>query len=81
MSFQIYSDIADRIVSVQVDDQGTFDVVGDVNHKKTVPLSFAKVHVNGDGITQAPCVAGIEANSCYKVWILNAQVRVDPSLN
>lgn len=81
MSFEIYSDIADRIVSVQVDDQGTFDVVGDVNHKKTVPLRFAEVQVNGGGITQAPRVVGIEDNSCYRVWILNAQVRVDPSPN
>ncbi len=81
MSFQIYSDIPDpdRVVSVQVDDSGTFDVIGDVNHKFTVDLQFAQTHVSGGGITQAQRVVGIANGSCYRVWINNGQVRVDPS--
>jgi hypothetical protein len=79
MSYQIYSDIPNRVVSVLVDNNGTFAIIGDVNHKFTVDLSFAEVHVNGGGINQAQRVVGIEDGSCYRVWILNGQVRVDPS--
>ena len=79
MSYQIYSDIPDRVVSVLVDNNGMYAVIGDVNHKFTVDLRFAEVHVNGPGINQAQRVVGIDNGSCYRVWIVNGQVRVDPS--
>jgi hypothetical protein len=69
MPFSIYSAIPARVVSVQTDMQGTYQVVGDQHHQLQVNLNFAKIHVNGDGITQAPTFNG--ANGRLEVRLLN----------
>ncbi len=67
-----------RIISVLIEDSGTFDVIGDVNRKFTVYLKFAETHVSGVRITQAQRVVGINNGPRYRVWVINGQVRVVP---
>lgn len=80
MAFSIYSGIPDRVVSVQIDDQGGFGVVGVGRaHEIQVNLRFAQVHVAGGGITQAQRVVGIENGSRFEVRLLNNNVRIQPT--
>ena len=76
MPFSIYSAIPARVVSVQTDMQDTYQVVGNQNHPLQVNLTFAKVHVNGDGITQAPTFTG--ANGFLEVRLYRNEVRIQP---
>jgi hypothetical protein len=79
MAFRIYSAIPGRVVSVQTDDQGTFEVVGQgVAHERQVNLRFAEVHVAGGGINQAQRVVGIENGARLEVRLLNDTVRIQP---
>lgn len=78
MSFRIYSGIPGRVVSVQTDDNGTFEVVGQGQaHELDVDLRFAQVHVAGGGIQQAQRVVGIEDGSRFEVILLNDLVRIE----
>lgn len=67
MAFTIFSQIPNRIVSVQIDNDGTFDVVGDAEHARQVNLQFVQVHVNGNGIIQAQRVLGVEDGDIFSV--------------
>lgn len=79
MTFTIYSGIPGRVVSVQVDDQGSYDVVGlGATHARAVNMGFADVHVAGGGITQAQRVTGVANGSKYEVVLLNNAVRIQP---
>jgi hypothetical protein len=79
MAFRIFSGIPDRVVSVQIDDQGAFGVVGvGQAHELAVNLRFAQVHVAGAGVTQAQRVVGIENGSRLEVLMTNNRVRIQP---
>lgn len=80
MSFNIFSSIPGRVVSVQIDDQGTFNVVGQGQaHELLVNLRYAQVHVAGaPAVTQAQRLVGIENGSRLEVLLLNDQVRLQP---
>lgn len=79
MAFTIYSDTgAAHVVSVQTDEHGAFEVVGDIHHRRAVNLGFAQVHVTGAGITQAQRVVGVQNGAHFRVSLLNNGVRIDP---
>lgn len=79
MPFRIYSGIPDRVVSVQTDDEETYEVVGQGQaNELTVNLRFAQVHVDGGGIEQAQRVVGIADGSRFEVILLNNRVRIEP---
>lgn len=77
MAFRIYSAIPTRVVSVQIDMDGDFDVVGDQAHERQVNLNFAKVQVNGGGITQAPTFTSA-TNLRLEVRLVNTTVTIVP---
>lgn len=74
MAFQIYSAIPNNIVAVQIDMQGGFDVVGNINHQKTVNLGFAQVHVTGNNLQQAARLLGLENGDVVRVDLNGNQV-------
>ena len=77
MAFHIYSAI-NNVVSVQTDMQSTFEVVGQGQaHELLVNLNFAKVHVAGDGITQAPTFTGASGLR-FEVQLRNNNVTIQP---
>ncbi|NIA00812.1 hypothetical protein [Massilia sp. CCM 8734] len=80
MAFTIFSGIPGRVVSVQVDDQGTYNVMGQAQaHELHVPLQYAQVHVAGaPAVTQAQRLPGIANGSRLEVILLNDQVRLQP---
>lgn len=80
MAFTIFSGIPGRVVSVQIDDQGTYNVMGqDQAHEQNVPLQYAQVHVAGaPAVTQAQRLPGIANGSRFEVILLNDQVRLQP---
>lgn len=80
MAFFIYSGIPGRVVSVQIDDQGTFNVIGNSQATElTVPLQYAQVHVAGaPAVTQAQRLPGIANGSRLEVILLNDAVRLQP---
>lgn len=77
MAFRIYSAIPNRVVSVQVDMDGQFDVIGGANNPNTVNLGFARVHVAGGGIQQAARVMGIDDGDLFQMSLQGNQVQVD----
>ncbi|OYO28046.1 hypothetical protein [Janthinobacterium sp. PC23-8] len=80
MAFHIFSGIPGRVVSVQVDDQGLFNVVGQGQaHELLVNLHYAQVHVAGaPAVRQAQRLPGIANGSRLEVILLNDQVRLQP---
>ncbi len=78
MAFEIFSGIPGRVVSVQVDQDGLFEVVGGPGHGRNVNLKFVQVHVAGGGIEQAPRVTGVANGSRFEVILLNDRVRIQP---
>ncbi|MGL5605842.1 MAG: hypothetical protein ACRDDP_11275 [Plesiomonas sp.] len=72
MSFKIRSNIPNRVVSVQVDMNGLFNVIGPVD--TVVNLGFAKVHVSGQNIIQAPQMIGLEDVDVVTVSLNGNQV-------
>jgi len=77
MAFHIYSAIPARVVSVQIDMDGNFNVVGDQAHQQQVDLNFAKVQVNGAGIIQAPTFTNAN-NLRLEVRLVNDTVTIVP---
>ena len=82
MAFTIYSDIS-NVVSVQTDEHGTFEVVGQgAAHARQVNLGYAQVHVagthNNKPIKQAQRYTGANGMH-FKVEIVNDQVRIQPA--
>lgn len=81
MSFTIYSGMPGHVVSVQVDEFGAFNVIGQGQaHALLVPLRFAQVHVAGlaPNQQQAPRLPGIDDGSRFEVTLLNNAVRITP---
>ncbi len=77
MAFEIFSGIPGRVVSVQIDQEGLFEVVGP-DPGRNVNLNFVQVHVSGGGITQAQRVTGVANGSRFEVILLNDRVRIQP---
>lgn len=72
MSYHIRSNIPDRVVSVQIDMNGSFNVIGPA--PTPVNLGFANVHVNGPNIIQAPQMNGLEDVDVVTVYLKGNQV-------
>ncbi len=80
MAFTVYSGIPGRVVSVQVDMEGTFDVVGQgPQNERHVDLKFAQVHVAGSNVDQAQRVVGVEDGTRFAVVLRGRQVVIQPS--